>query len=78
MLAKCRVLSVQPGNKCAANGVKTKEKKTKYAGNILGAGPPCGKTEEMYKKYKALQYQCVCKEGKTHEVRHARLQHNTT
>jgi len=31
MLAKCRVLSVQPGNKCAANGLKTKEKNTKYA-----------------------------------------------
>jgi hypothetical protein len=48
------------------NEVKAKEKKTKYAWNILGAGPPCGKTEEMYKKYKALQCQCVYKEGKTH------------
>lgn len=77
-MPKCRVLSVQPDNKCAANGLKTEEKKTKYAWNIPGAEPPCGKTEEIYKKYKALQCQRVYKHGATHEVRHTRPQHNST
>lgn len=76
-MAKYRVLSVQPGNECAANGLKTEEKKTKYAWNILGAGTPCGKTEEMYKKYKALQCQCVYEHGTTHELHHTRPQHNS-
>lgn len=46
MLAKCRVLSVKPGNKHAANAFSfafNKREKTRYARNILGAGPSCGK-----------------------------------
>jgi len=52
MLAKCRVLSVQPGNKCAANGLKTKEKNTKYAWIILGAGTRVGKQKKYIRNTK--------------------------
>jgi hypothetical protein len=78
MLAKCRILSAQPGNKCAANGLKTEEKKTKYSRNILGDIPSCGKIEETYNKCKTLQCKYVCKHGKTHEVRHTSTQHSST
>lgn len=46
MLTKCRVLSVKPGNKHAANAfsfVFNKREKRRYARNILGEVPSCGK-----------------------------------